>query len=134
MISSTNNRRAFGGDADGLAEHSIPVPVLAQHHELVCSSGTQIRHPLLVRAVARNLRGPPLRSVRGPVPETGEAVSGFWQEITLNGNVIPVQACYRPIGFQIARQSVYESGKVVSRKHRPSLPPGYIAGIHSCRG
>jgi hypothetical protein len=74
LTSSTNKRRAFGGEADGLAEHSITVPVLAQHHELVCSPGAQIRHRLLVRAAVRNLRGPPLRSVRGSVPETGEDV------------------------------------------------------------
>jgi len=35
-------------------------------------------------------------------------------------------------GSQISRQSVLEGGKVVSPKHRPSLPPGNIPGTHFC--
>ena len=33
-------------------------------------------------------------------------------------------------GFRKSRQSAYEGGKVVSPKHRPSLPPGRIPGTH----
>jgi hypothetical protein len=35
-------------------------------------------------------------------------------------------------GSQILRQSAHEGGKVVSRTHRPPLPPGHIPGTHLC--
>jgi hypothetical protein len=35
-------------------------------------------------------------------------------------------------GFQISRQSAHESGKFVSPKHRPPLPPEIILGTHFC--
>ena len=35
-------------------------------------------------------------------------------------------------GFHISRQWANEGGKVVSRTHRPPLPPGNIAGTHFC--
>jgi len=35
-------------------------------------------------------------------------------------------------GSQISRQSAHEDGKVVSRTHRPPLPPGNIPGTHFC--
>jgi hypothetical protein len=35
-------------------------------------------------------------------------------------------------GSRISRQSAHESGKVVSPRHRPSLPPGRIPGTHFC--
>jgi hypothetical protein len=50
------------------------------------------------------------------------------------GNAMPVQASYRPIGFQISRQSAHEGGKVVSCKHRPSLLPGDTDGTYSRTG
>jgi len=35
-------------------------------------------------------------------------------------------------GSQISRQSAHESGKIVSRTHRPPLLPGNILGTHCC--
>jgi hypothetical protein len=35
-------------------------------------------------------------------------------------------------GSQISGQSAHEGGKVVSRKHRPPLPPGNIPVTHVC--
>ena len=35
-------------------------------------------------------------------------------------------------GSRISRQSTHEGGKVVSPRHRPSLPPGRIPGTHFC--
>jgi hypothetical protein len=35
-------------------------------------------------------------------------------------------------GSQISRQSAHEVGKVVSRTHRPLLPPENIPGTHFC--
>jgi hypothetical protein len=46
----------------------------------------------------------------------------------------PWQVLRVPGGWdaQILRQSVHESGKVVSRTHRPPLPPECIPGTHYC--
>jgi len=38
----------------------------------------------------------------------------------------------RDCGSQISRHPAHEGGKVVSRTHRPPLPPGYIPGNHFC--
>jgi len=35
-------------------------------------------------------------------------------------------------GSQISRQSAHEGGKVVSPRHRPTLPPRNIPGTHFC--
>jgi hypothetical protein len=35
-------------------------------------------------------------------------------------------------GSQISKQSLNEGGKIVSRTHRPPLPPGNIPGTHFC--
>jgi hypothetical protein len=50
------------------------------------------------------------------------------------GKAIPLQAL-RVLGgwgSQILRQSTHEGGKVVSRTHRPPLPPGHTPGTHFC--
>jgi hypothetical protein len=56
------------------------------------------------------------------------AVSVF----VVKGKAIPLEVLRVPgvRGSQISRQSVHEVGKVVSRTHRPSLPPGNIPGSH----
>ena len=48
------------------------------------------------------------------------------------GKEIHVRARTGPEGSKFTRQSAHESGKVVSRKHRPPLPPGNIPGTHVC--
>jgi hypothetical protein len=50
---------------------------------------------------------------------------------------VPVEAWADPegtrrISSQISRQLTHEDGKVVSRTHRPSLPPRNIPGTHFC--
>jgi hypothetical protein len=59
------------------------------------------------------------------------------RKIKGKGKVIPVQAWTGPDGSRrlklpISRQSTHEGGKVVSRMHRPPLPPGNIPGTHFC--
>jgi hypothetical protein len=45
---------------------------------------------------------------------------------------VPAQAWICPEASRIIRQSANEGGKIVSPTHRPSLPPGRIAGNHFC--
>jgi hypothetical protein len=64
--------------------------------------------------------------------------SYFWFDCRVNRLL---QSHYRPgqaqrvLGgrdSQICRQSTHEGGTVVSRTHRPRLPPGNIPGTHFC--
>ena len=53
------------------------------------------------------------------------------------GKATPLQAWTGPEGSSRFRPPnfktiAHESGKVVSRTHRPPLPPGNIPGIHFC--
>jgi len=71
------------------------------------------------------------------------SVCGMYRHLSVCGmyrhfNSHPITGLDRPQGLQeveasrISRQSAYEGGKIVSRKHRLSLPPGNIRGTHFC--
>jgi len=53
------------------------------------------------------------------------------------GKAVPLQACSGPEGsrklsFPDFKTTAQDSGKVVSLKHRPPLPPGNAPGTHVC--
>jgi len=55
------------------------------------------------------------------------------------GKAVPLQACSGPEGSKKLRfpdfmTKAQNGGKVVTLKHRPSLPPGNAPGTHSVRG
>jgi hypothetical protein len=49
-------------------------------------------------------------------------------KVKVQCKAIQLQARTSPEGSHISRQSAHEGSKVVSPKHRPSLPPGNIHG------
>ena len=55
----------------------------------------------------------------------------------IKGKADPLQArsgpeCSRKLRFPYFMTTAQDGGKVVSLKHRPSLPPGNIPGTHFC--